>query len=169
MNGWVLKDAIVWWPFIGRGDIGEGMFLLYSEANTAFPASANSFHPGLLWGLNEQRHARLDAQLRLPLLSPCSATASFSLSLFFWGGAVAGCESCSIQTLSCGMWDPVPWLGIEPGPLALGARSLSHWTTREAPHHLFLILTTSQKDWDVLVLNKHFSLFVIPYLLAQSW
>ena len=29
------------------------------------------------------------------------------------------------------MWDLVPWPGIEPGPLALGAPSLSHWTTRE--------------------------------------
>ena len=26
------------------------------------------------------------------------------------------------------MWDLVPWPGIEPRPLALGARSLSHWT-----------------------------------------
>ena len=40
--------------------------------------------------------------------------------------------SCSIYRIfSCGMWDLVPWPGIEPGPPALGARSLSHWTTRE--------------------------------------
>ena len=31
------------------------------------------------------------------------------------------------------MWDLVPQLGIEPGPPALGAWSLSHWTTREGP------------------------------------
>ena len=31
------------------------------------------------------------------------------------------------------MWDLVPWPGIEPGPLALEAQSLNHWTTREAP------------------------------------
>ena len=35
--------------------------------------------------------------------------------------------------LSCGMWDLVPWPGIELGRPALGAWSLSHWTTREAP------------------------------------
>ena len=35
--------------------------------------------------------------------------------------------------LSCGMWDLVPWPGIEPGPPALGAWSLSLWTTREVP------------------------------------
>lgn len=33
--------------------------------------------------------------------------------------------------LSWGLWDLVPWLGIEPGPLALAACILSHWTTRE--------------------------------------
>ena len=38
--------------------------------------------------------------------------------------------------LSCGMWDLVPWLGIEPGPPALGAQSPSHWTTREVLYFL---------------------------------
>ena len=41
---------------------------------------------------------------------------------------------------SCGMWDPVPWLGMEPGPPALGAPSFSHWTTSEVPKHIVLIL-----------------------------
>ena len=35
--------------------------------------------------------------------------------------------------LSYHTWDLVPWPGIEPGPPALGAQSLSHWTTREVP------------------------------------
>ena len=35
--------------------------------------------------------------------------------------------------LSCGMWDQVPWPGIKPRAPALGAWSLSHWTTREVP------------------------------------
>ena len=34
-------------------------------------------------------------------------------------------------SLSCCMWDLVPWPRIEPGPLALRAWSLSLWTTRE--------------------------------------
>ena len=42
--------------------------------------------------------------------------------------------------LSCGMWDLVPWRGIEPGPPALGAGSLSHWTTREVPGSSFVDL-----------------------------
>ena len=55
-----------------------------------------------------------------------------------------------MQTLSC-MWALVPWSGIEPGAPALGARSLSHWTTREVPLHVFSHLGSS---------------FVIPLLLT---
>ena len=40
---------------------------------------------------------------------------------------------CGMWALSWGMWDLVPWSGMEPGPLALGAQSLSHWTTRGVP------------------------------------
>ena len=36
-------------------------------------------------------------------------------------------------SLSCSLWDLVPWRGIKPGPPALRPRSLSHWTTREVP------------------------------------
>ena len=35
--------------------------------------------------------------------------------------------------LSCSLWDLVPSPGIEPKLPALGARSLSYWTTREVP------------------------------------
>ena len=35
--------------------------------------------------------------------------------------------------LSYSMWDLVPSPGIELGPPALGAWSLSHWITREVP------------------------------------
>ena len=45
---------------------------------------------------------------------------------------------CGMQTLSCGMWDLVPWSGIEPGPPALGTWRLSHWTTREVLLFSFL-------------------------------
>ena len=39
--------------------------------------------------------------------------------------------SLAVPGLSCSMWDQVPWPGIEPWPPALGAQSLSRWTTRE--------------------------------------
>ena len=35
-------------------------------------------------------------------------------------------------TLSCSLWELVPWLGIKPGPPAFGAWSLSQWTTRKS-------------------------------------
>ena len=41
--------------------------------------------------------------------------------------------ACRIFRLRCDMQDVVPQPGIELGPLALGAQSLSCWTTREAP------------------------------------
>ena len=37
------------------------------------------------------------------------------------------------RIISCGVWDLVPRPGIELWAPALGARSHSHWTTREAP------------------------------------
>ena len=43
----------------------------------------------------------------------------------------------SSQGLSCNMWDLVPWPGVEPRPPALGAWSLSHWSTREVPWKSF--------------------------------
>ena len=47
--------------------------------------------------------------------------------LFVWLLWVfAACE-----LFSCGVWDLVPQPGMKPGPPALGARSLSHWTLRE--------------------------------------
>ena len=46
----------------------------------------------------------------------------------------------AVSGLSCGMWDVVPWPGIEPGLPALGAWSFSHWTTREVPLNLIKII-----------------------------
>ena len=52
------------------------------------------------------------------------------LYLFLWlcWVLVAACK-----IFSCGMWDPVPRPGTEPGPPALRLQSPSHWTTREVP------------------------------------
>ena len=53
---------------------------------------------------------------------------------------IAACRifSCSMQTLSCGMWDLVPQPVIKLSSPALGVWNLSHWTTREVPLSLFL-------------------------------
>ena len=47
------------------------------------------------------------------------------------------------------MWD-LPGPGLEPGPPALGAQSLSHWTTREVLTLVFL---------NVSVVKDHFKHF----------
>ena len=47
------------------------------------------------------------------------------------------CEifSCGMQTLSCGMWDLVPWPKMEPWPSASGVQGLSHWTQMSPLKH----------------------------------
>ena len=57
---------------------------------------------------------------------------AFSLSLLFLIN-LFGCASlsCIMWVLNGSMWDPVPQPGIKPIRSALGAWSLSHWTTRE--------------------------------------
>ena len=47
--------------------------------------------------------------------------------------ATCGIFSSSMWTLSWDIWDLGPWPGFEPGPSALGARSVKHWSTREVP------------------------------------
>ena len=45
------------------------------------------------------------------------------------------------SSLTCSMWDLLfPDQGSNPGPLHLGAWSLSHWTTREVPYTSYLLL-----------------------------
>ena len=48
----------------------------------------------------------------------------------------------AVPGLSCGMWDLVPWPGIEPRPPALRAQSLSCWTSREVPYRYILNFTS---------------------------
>ena len=63
----------------------------------------------------------------------------FSTSIYLFIYLAVSGLSCGTQDLQlwqvnsgCGMWDPVPWLGIEPGSPALGAWSPSHWTIRKS-------------------------------------
>ena len=66
----------------------------------------------------------------------------FNIYLFIWLCqvlvAVCGIFNWDMQTVSCGMWDLVPWLGIKPWPPALGEWSLNQRTTREVPAPGFL-------------------------------
>ena len=58
-------------------------------------------------------------------------------SFFFFFFGLCRVLSCSIWSLSCCMWDLVPWPGIEPRPPASGVQSLSRWATREVPVLVF--------------------------------
>ena len=75
------------------------------------------------------------------------------------GSLVAACRllSCGMWTLSCSMWDLVPQPGIEPGPPALGAQSLTLWTTREVPwlHFKFMI---SKLIWKSVLIHSPLTL-----------
>ena len=48
--------------------------------------------------------------------------------------------------LSCGMWDLFPSPGMEPRPPALGTQILNHWTAREAPRALFLVILSGTHE-----------------------
>ena len=61
--------------------------------------------------------------------------------------------------LSCGMRDLVPLPGIKPGPPALGAQSLTHWTTREVPIFIFFTFLHFPSPLAISFLLAQFPLF----------
>ena len=50
-----------------------------------------------------------------------------------------GIFSCSIGTLSWGMWDLVPWPGTKPRTPVLWVQSLSHWSPEKSPSVIIFI------------------------------
>ena len=59
---------------------------------------------------------------------PAPSFTLFKENLFIW---LCWVFFVALRIFSCGVWDLVPWPGIESSPPALGAWSLSHWTARE--------------------------------------
>ena len=121
----------------------------------------------------------------------------FIFLFLFWIYLAAPGLSCSTQdlrcmaggifliaacrTFSCGMWDLVPWPGIEPGPPELATWSLSHWTTREVPtttyfcfiksHSFFMDAISSFENSEILrslflYYYFYFLICVFSYFLA---
>ena len=74
--------------------------------------------------------------LRSPHISFCTWHLKILFFFFFFKDYLL-LFILSAQGLSCNMWDLVPWPGVEPRPPALGAWSLSHWSTREVPWKSF--------------------------------
>ena len=52
---------------------------------------------------------------------------TWNLFFFFFKLRHMRSLTSSMWTLSFGLWDLVPWSGIEPGPPALRAQTLRHW------------------------------------------
>ena len=69
--------------------------------------------------------------------------------------------------LSCGMWDLVPWPGIEPGSPVLETWSLSHWTTREVPKLLFKVQKSLSNDESNSSLNEQDASKLIYQMLGS--
>ena len=73
--------------------------------------------------------------------------------------------------LSCSMWDLVSCSGIKPRPPALGAQSLSHWTTREVQYLFICSLSTLSTGmltaWGQL--GRWFLLSCVPRSLNNAW
>ena len=68
---------------------------------------------------------------------------------------------CSRWTLSCGIWDLVPWPGIKSGPPALGP---SHWITMEEPQKFLYQATTRFVIEKLLNVSGGFFFFSYPHL-----
>ena len=57
------------------------------------------------------------------------------LKNFYLAATGPSCSTFDLrhEIFSCCTWVLVSQPGVKPGPPALGAQSLSHWTTREVP------------------------------------
>ena len=64
----------------------------------------------------------------------------------FWLHQVLVAAGGAFSLDVCSMCDLVPWPGIEPRPPALGAWSLSHWTTGEVLKQISLLLFPTLSD-----------------------
>ena len=63
-----------------------------------------------------------------------------------------------VEAVLCSMQDLIPQPGIKPGPFALAAQNLNHWTTREVPNFGFL-------QFLILFNPPHFSISLIFYTI----
>ena len=90
---------------------------------------------------------------------------SFCIRSYLWN---ARSFSCSMQTLSCSMWDLVPRPGIKFGPPATRARSLSHRTTREVPTSLSWNLVTLFGLTDALLVHLWVWVYHFVYFYVSN-
>ena len=63
----------------------------------------------------------------------------------------------------------VSWLGIEPEPPAVEAQSLSHWTTREVPRFIFLLMNIQLFQHNLLKRLSFLCWIAFTSLAKISW
>lgn len=68
---------------------------------------------------------------------------------------------CRVSVVACGIWFPCP--GIEAGPPASGAQSLSPWTSREVPKLHFCQMSRPVRMSKCLQLSVELSLLFGPH------
>ena len=66
--------------------------------------------------------------------------------------------------LSCSIWDLVPWPGIEPRTPALGALSLSPWTTMEILEPIGFFCLVQQESRSLFKRDQHSNYWTNHYL-----
>ena len=110
---------------------------LFPEPHRAWDSKGLSDAQGD-WGGHVSWFENPPLVILIRLLSPSTVSlpAPSWKSLFFFiylfGRAGSLVVACKLLVVAC-MWDPVPWLGIEPGSPTLEAWSLNHCTTWEVP------------------------------------
>ena len=103
---------------------------------------AETMRHGEDWSQPHQTHSPsslIDISGKSALPGPSSSFRFYFWYLFIWLCEVLVAARrifnihYSMGTLGCGMWNLAPRPGIKPGPPALEAQSLSHWTPKEFP------------------------------------
>ena len=105
------------WTVVGQAPLSMGFPRQEYWSRLSFPSPGNLLDPGI-----EPVPPAIGRQILLSLSHQGSP--SFLKNLFIYS---------IVPCLRCGMWDLVPWQGIEPGPPALGASSFSHCITQKVP------------------------------------
>ena len=92
--------------------------------------------------------------------SQCSYLENLALQGFSCPCPTRGLQSSLqyVDLLSCGLWDLVLRPEIKPGPPALGAWNLSHWTTREVQKYSWI---WKSARCDVLRVSFSMSFFIL--------
>ena len=105
------------------------------------PSPFDTLHSSfVLRGKHQEKaiHLLLPESSALPV--PSSWSPAFFVLFCYFGVCV---EGGVLHHTTCGI--SVPWLEIKPGPLAMRARRLNRWTTRESPPLVFYV--QEQPPW----------------------